>query len=462
MKWIAKVLSCLCLTATLTPTALSRAEALPPVKPMVARQQPVLAQPAKKSVPRPGIIPPIRRRLPTPLITSQFTPQQPASLTPMLRWRKILGVVYYLVDVVLPDGTRMGPFKSYVAGVNLKFPAGTKGNVKVTVKGYTLNDAVVTAPGTSTIYVAPGTKTALSPYPLTKFNTGNGTTLLYPVYNWIPVAGAKTYQVEILNTDKVSPLKEASEDQVLEKAISTGFDWYDDESHTAPYTMFWRVRALAEDGKPLGQFCAPQPMTVDPDQDYEVGTLGDSISHGGGDLSYSPSDWEYSYQYYLTFDSINLSESGDTSEATLDRFDKDVLPFSPKYLFILTGSNSIRGWVSGESVISDLQDLKDKCEDNDITPIFITLPPVNPANINRAFGEPTAENWKVELKKVNDWIRSQENHVDLSLYFPEDKELPTKYALDGLHLNFRGKRLMARAINNFWAALQLEKAKSEE
>ena len=203
-------------------------------------------------------------------------------------------------------------------------------------------------------------------------------------------------------------------------------------------------------------------MTVDPDQDYEVGTLGDSISHGGGDLSYSPSDWEYSYQYYLTFDSINLSESGDTSEATLDRFDKDVLPFSPKYLFILTGSNSIRGWVSGESVISDLEGLKDKCEDNDITPIFITLPPVNPANINRAFGEPTAENWKVELKKVNDWIRSQENHVDLSLYFPEDKELPTKYALDGLHLNFRGKRLMARAINNFWASLQMEKAKSEE
>lgn len=305
----------------------------------------------------------------------------------------------------------------------------------------------------------PQKKEALFPMPLSRFNSGNGTTLLYPVYNWIPLQGIRNYEVEVLKTNAVSPAQEASDGQLLERGRSTGFDWYDDEAHYAPYTMYWRVRAVDEKGTPLSQFCPPQPMTVDPDADYEVGTLGDSISHGGGDLSYSPSDFAYSYQYYLPFDSINLSQSGDTSEATLERFDRDVIPFHPRYLIIMTGSNSLRGWISGESVIQDLKRIKEKCEDNEITPIFMTLPPVNPANIKRAFDEPTAEGWREEMDKVNSWIRSLPWYIDLGTQFDETQDLPTQYALDGLHLNFRGKRLMARAITDQWAGI-MEKIKA--
>ena len=401
---------------------------------------------------RPPVKPPIRR--PAPTLLSRYTQQNPASLTPTLRWRKIIGAVYYLAKFHLPDGTIEGPYKSYVAGCNVTLPKTTKGTVKVQIQAYDWDDRPVSYIAEGSLYVNPQTASALYPVPLTRFNSGNGTTLLYPVYNWIPVNGASHYEVEVLNTDQVSPTKEATEDQLLERGRSTGFDWYDDESHYAPYTMYWRVRALDDDNKPMGQFCPPQPMTVDPDKEYEVGTLGDSISHGGGDMSYSPSDWEYSYQYYLNFDSINLSQSGDTSETTLERFDKDVVPFSPKYLIIMTGTNSLRDWTSGESVIEDLEGIKEKCEDNDITPIFLTLPPINPANIKRAFDEPTSENWMAEMKKVNDWVREQEYHVDLSTVFPENQVLPTRYALDGLHLNFRGKRLMAIQINKFWAALK--------
>ena len=412
---------------------------------------------AQKTVPRrPPVQPGVRR--PVPALLSRYTRQNPASLTPTLRWRKLLGAVYYLAKFYLPDGTIEGPYKSYVAGCNVTLPKNTMGNVKVRIQAFNWDDQPVSYIAEGSLYVDPRRQTPLYPVPLTRFNSGNGTTLLYPVYNWIPVNGASRYIVEVLNTKDVDPRAEADEDQLLERGRSTGFDWYDDESHMAPYTMYWRVRAVDSDGRPMGQFCPPQPMIVDPDQDYEVGTLGDSISHGGGDLSYSPSDWEYSYQYYLNFDSINLSQSGDTSETTLERFDQDVLPFSPKYLFIITGSNSIRDWVSGESVIEDLEGIKEKCEDNDITPIFLTLPPINPANIKRAFDEPTSENWQKELKKVNDWVRQQEYHVDLSGVFPENQLLPTKYALDGLHLNFRGKRLMAREINRFWESLKKQKS----
>ena len=88
----------------------------------------------------------------------------------------------------------------------------------------------------------------------------------------------------------------------------------------------------------------------------------------------------------------------------------------------------------------------------------MTLPPINPANIKQAFDEPTADNWQSQFKLVNDWIRSQPYHIDLSGVIDENQELPTSLAADGLHLNFRGKQLMAQAINSQWpgimAALQ--------
>ena len=136
-----------------------------------------------------------------------------------------------------------------------------------------------------------------------------------------------------------------------------------------------------------------------------------------------------------------------------------MLPFHPRYLIIMTGSNSLRGWISGESVIQDLKGIKEKCEENEITPIFMTLPPVNPANIKQAFDEPTAEGWREEMDKVNSWIRSLPWYIDLGTQFDETQDLPTQYALDGLHLNFRGKRLMARAITDQWAGI-MEKIKA--
>ena len=397
---------------------------------------------------------PILRRQPVPVFTTHYTKARPASLTSTLRWKPILGTVYYNVKVTLPNGSALPDERTYVAGYNLSLPQGTNGDVKVQIQSFNLDEQPISAPSAvEDVYVKAAKKHALYPVPISKFNSGNGTTLLYPVYNWIPIHGVRNYEVEVLNTDQVSPSKEATDDQLLERGKSTGFDWYDDESHTAPYTMYWRVRAIDDSGNPLSLFCPPQPMRCNPEDNWQVGTLGDSISHGGGDLSYSPSDFSYSYQYYLPFDSVNLAESGDTSESTLARFDKDVVPFHPTYLIIMTGSNSLRGWTSGESVINDLQGIKQKCEGNGIIPIFMTLPPVNPANIKKAFDEPTAEGWMDELAKVNQWIRSLPWYIDLGTKFDERQELPTKYALDGLHLNFRGKRLMAAAITEQWPGI---------
>jgi lysophospholipase L1-like esterase len=86
-----------------------------------------------------------------------------------------------------------------------------------------------------------------------------------------------------------------------------------------------------------------------------------------------------------------------------------------------------------------------------IRPIFLTLPPINPIAIDRAFQEETVPNWKLEFATVNNFIRRQHYYIELAPYFTnENGELPGYYAIDGLHLDIEGKKLMAQLINASW------------
>lgn len=275
---------------------------------------------------------------------------------------------------------------------------------------------------------------------------------LYPVYSWIPVLGAAQYEVEILNHVPENPNgTEASQYRVrsyIEKSQGV-FDCYDFHAYKEPGTYYWRVLALDENKKPIGTYSEAKPFTVQTGS-VKWAVFGDSITHGGGAISNPPSDERFDYVSYLPFPVKNLGKSGDTIEMMVNRFDSDVLPFAPKYMFVLGGSNSIRGGVSGESVIASLQTIKDKCEANGITPIFLTLPPINPERIKRVFNEPTADNWRSEMEKVNNFIRNQPNAIETyALLANERGELPVEYGQDGLHPDISGKRIMAQSINAF-------------
>lgn len=241
---------------------------------------PVWGAPALPPVQKPGSaaakpVSPVLRRQPVPQFTTHYTAAHPASLHPTLRWKPILGTVYYNVKVQLPNGSSLPDDRTYVAGYNLALPAGTRGDVSVQIQSFDLDEKPVSALSpVEKVHVDPDRKTALYPDPISQFNSGNGTTLLYPVYNWVPLNGVRHYEVEVLKTNAVSPTREAAPDQLLERGKSTGFDWYDDESHYAPYTMYWRVRGIDEAGNPVSQFCPPQPMKVDPEDNWQVGTPG--------------------------------------------------------------------------------------------------------------------------------------------------------------------------------------------
>ena len=273
---------------------------------------------------------------------------------------------------------------------------------------------------------------------------------LYPVYSWIPVLGASRYEVEITNrppenANAVQP----SQYRVLSYTIEGGFDCYDTHAYTDAGRYYWRVRALGADNEPIGTYSDAICFNVQTSS-HKWAAFGDSITHGGGAISNPPSDERFEYVSYLPFPVKNLGKSGDTIAMMVERFETDVLPFKPQYMFVLGGSNSIRGGTSGESVIADLQTIKEKCALNGITPIFLTLPPINPERIQRVFNEPTADNWQEELAKVNDFIRNQPNAIEIySLLADEQGLLPVEYAEDGLHPDISGKKIMARSVNAF-------------
>ena len=166
-----------------------------------------------------------------------------------------------------------------------------------------------------------------APIPHDPYGKGNGSVLLYPVYAYTGNPNAARYEIEV--TSKYPENLHGFSPSVhrIYAAKTELTDLYDDAPRTGTY--YWRVRGMDSTGKPVGEWSLPQEIK-NPVKHWKVAVYGDSISHGGGHLSFGPADLAYSYESYLDFPSINLSQSGDTSEAMVMRFEKDVLPFSPE------------------------------------------------------------------------------------------------------------------------------------
>ena len=141
-----------------------------------------------------------------------------------------------------------------------------------------------------------------------------------------------------------------------------------------------------------------------------------------------------------------------------DRFERDVLPFSPDYLLIFCGTNDLRaGEFTVAEAIKNMERIKEKCVLHGIRPIFLTLPPINPTNIGRVFGEEITDEWQERFAAFNDYLRKQP-HIDTAAAFAPyaaNGDLPEWLGLDGLHEDIIGKQLIAARVNTgFEAAKQ--------
>lgn len=274
---------------------------------------------------------------------------------------------------------------------------------------------------------------------------------IYHVFDWIPIHEAAKYEVELLihppeKENDVEPSPDAAWRMISEDMSSC----YDEYGRPYAGVYYWRVRALDDNNQPIGTWSNSEKFIVD---DYtggvDIAVFGDSISHGGGAVSYSPRALQYSYETYIDFPVVNISRSGDTSRMTLERFNQDVLPLKPKNLIISTGANCLRvGHISAEDVIDDLDGIGKLCRDNDIRPIFLTLMPINPVNIQNAFRTSTDPYWHAKLQQINEHIKKQEFFIDLEPYFYDTQgTMNASLAIDGIHPDIRGKMLMGEIIS---------------
>ena len=304
----------------------------------------------------------------------------------------------------------------------------------------------------ATLYTSADEKDLDRPVIFSEYGKGHGSTLLYPVYDWIGIAGAAGYTVELYaGTPETAASGQATLVETLHSDVT---EIYDREPRIGTYA--WRVRAEDADGQPLGQWSEFHQVRAEPSDDWNVAVLGDSISHGGGHYSFSPADFEFSWLAYLDFPAINLSSSGDLASMTRERFERDVLPFHPKYLMIFTGTNSLRAGEDPDGVIRELETMKVLALSHGIRPVFLTLPPINPENIAHVFDEPTTPDWQMRFERVNSYIRDQACIDAAAAFVCPDGVLPTELALDGLHPDVDGKRLIGERVNEEWSRAKVD------
>lgn len=270
---------------------------------------------------------------------------------------------------------------------------------------------------------------------------------LYLVYSWIPIKEADHYEIRLWKNQQVVRnfmAASSSEDENI-------FDFYDDDPVIEDGNYFWQVRGISANNLAITDWSAITPgnsFTIDKPARYCA--LGDSITHGGA-VTVPPSQVFCNWETYCNWPIKNLGHSGDTTEQILDRFDEDVLPFKPEVLFIMAGVNDFRLGILGSYSVRNLAEIREKCEERGITPVFITPTPINADKIFKTkFVDAPPTDWRYQQKEICDWVRQQKHFIDISAEMTdEDGNLKANLTTDGLHPDSEGKKIIGKAVEKW-------------
>ena len=281
-----------------------------------------------------------------------------------------------------------------------------------------------------------------APQPTTQFERMDYLPV-YPVYSWIPFGEAKHHEVQVY---QVKP----EGDRLIRTLQAAQYDIYEDGGYTTAGRYYWRVRAVDAYGTPISDWSEKSYFEVAA-QPTPIAALGDSITHGGGAMSVPPGYLLYDWEAYSEVPVKNIGFSGNTTADMLERFERDVLPFSPKVLIIMGGVNDYRGTVIGWQAVQNLTAIRDKCDAYGIVPVFLTVTPINPSlMVKRAHIDPPPFDWIVHQRYINDWIMSQHYHVDVASALTDSTGwLRSNYTTDGLHPDYFGKKYIGEQVGRF-------------
>lgn len=306
------------------------------------------------------------------------------------------------------------------------------------------HDGHAIADSTTPLPIASGTPDPTAPLPTTEFEQMDYAPL-YPVFSWIPTLGAKHHIIEVYR-------ERDGEKKVVRTLTGGEYDVYEEGGYTVPGRYDWRVRAVDDAGTPISDWSAFASFDVT--APTPVAALGDSITHGGGAMTVPPGYLIYDWETYSPVPVKNLGYSGNTTAAMLERFERDVLPFSPRVLVIMGGVNDYRGTTYGSETVANLAAIRAKCDAYGIIPVFATVTPINPGLILR-YGQievPPAD-WQVHRDYINRWIMEQTYAVDVASALQDANGwLDARYTTDGLHPDDYGKREIGECIGAYLAA----------
>ena len=410
---------------------------------------------------------------PAPEILTRTSVEHPVSYSPVLTWTNEANAVAYQLEFFPSAVKDLDPqaedaravFRTsdvYENAVNLPLDEMRKGlsdkqPLWWRVRALDLDGTAISPfSRPAPLYASPALPRMDAPIPHPVPDKGRGSAMIFPVYSWVKPYGTTNFEVALYTEDPERKPDAAP----IAHWIAAYAEQYDDAPRIGDTTYYWRVRALDKNGAP-GAWSAVSQYRLEP-QHWEIAVIGDSISHGGGHISHGPENLEYSWLSYLNFPAVNLAQSGDITRLMADRFERDVLPFSPDYLLIMCGTNDLRaGEFSLEEAVANMERVKEKCVFYGIRPIFLTLPPINPTNIGRVFGEKITDEWQERFAKFNEYLR-QQPHIDTAAAFAPyaaNGELPDWLGLDGLHEDIIGKQLIAARVN---ANLEVAKQAADE
>lgn len=268
---------------------------------------------------------------------------------------------------------------------------------------------------------------------------------VYPVYSWIPVKNANRYDISVYFV----PNKNLVQKKLVATYVSPqNMDFYDTKAYTKAGLYFFKIEAYDINNQKIAESKATY-FTVK-QNDIQVAALGDSITHGGGAVSTPPSAILYNWETYSQVPVLNIGFSGNLTSNMVERFDQDVLPFKPKFLVIMGGVNDIRTGVSAREVIDNLTKLKEKCKINGITPIFLTVTPVNPPKMKKVANLDISTGWDKERIIVNNWIKNQEYNINVAEALTDARGfLADDLTTDGLHPDYVGKKHIGEMVGDY-------------
>mgnify|MGYP001599580035 CR=1 FL=1 len=173
---------------------------------------------------------------------------------------------------------------------------------------------------------------------------------------------------------------------------------------------------------------------LDPKNEYIV-FVGDSLTSRG--------KWK---ERFPNIKAVNKGIGGNTTTDVLNRLNK-ITSLNPKKIFLMVGANDLTKHIKKTTTINNyemiIKILKDKIPN---TQIYIqSVLPINSKLMKIRNEDIIILNQ--EIKKLADKYKIY--YVDIYSYLIEDNQLPTRYSVDGIHLNNKAYEVWVNIIKKY-------------